>query len=408
MSYFILPKNKNIINVNPIDSSSLICKPYISYSLFYYYNQLIEQINLLCLDDKDISQNFYEEISRVVNPYEYVFTRVPGSQFSVSKLKPKTSMFYDFFEIATTLNIFDFYKSDAIKSLHITPNHCDTVDCLEMLRENFSDDVECYEGLNDEIFRKIGYNKYEFMFFDTIHHIPEVYMYSLIEYIMIILRNQNYNGCCVIKLSYVFHKPVVDILYFLSSLFDKVYIIKPTTNNITTFDRYVVCKNFLIGQDKINYLKLNYFRLLVFLKKLDKKNILSILNFDIPYYFTVKLDDMNIITGQPQLEALNLIINILRNKNKEEKIDMIKKSNIQKAVNWCEKYKIPCNKFSEKTNIFLPTIKDISSNTSFNPGVNTCLKDSTVARGFESQEFTNILQEYSSKDFSGPSFISPL
>jgi hypothetical protein len=33
---------------------------------------------------------------------------------------------------------------------------------------------------------------------------------------------------------------------------------------------------------------------------------------------------------------------------------LIKKTNIQKSVAWCEKYKIPCNKFSEKTNIFLP------------------------------------------------------
>ena len=36
----------------------------------------------------------------------------------------------------------------------------------------------------------------------------------------------------------------------------------------------------------------------------------------------------------------------------------MKKCNIQKSVSWCEKLKIPCNKFSEKTNIFLPIIKD--------------------------------------------------
>jgi len=37
---------------------------------------------------------------------------------------------------------------------------------------------------------------------------------------------------------------------------------------------------------------------------------------------------------------------------------MMKKCNIQKSVSWCEKLKIPCNKFSEKTNIFLPIIND--------------------------------------------------
>jgi hypothetical protein len=55
---------------------------------------------------------------------------------------------------------------------------------------------------------------------------------------------------------------------------------------------------------------------------------------------------------------MNQIINILKNKNKDEKIELIKKVNIQKSVSWCEKLKISHNKFFEKTNIFLPIIKD--------------------------------------------------
>jgi len=62
------------------------------------------------------------------------------------------------------------------------------------------------------------------------------------------------------------------------------------------------------------------------------------------------------IKEQKQLEAFDQIITIYKNKNKDEKIDNIKKINIQKSVAWCEKYKIPCNKFSEKTNIFLPIV----------------------------------------------------
>jgi hypothetical protein len=71
---------------------------------------------------------------------------------------------------------------------------------------------------------------------------------------------------------------------------------------------------------------------------------------------------MNIIIGQQQLESLDMIINIIKNKNKEDKIETIKKTSIQKSVSWCEKYKIPCNKFSEKTNIFLPINKEIKQN----------------------------------------------
>jgi hypothetical protein len=180
---------------------------------------------------------------------------------------------------------------------------------------------------------------------------------------MIILRNQMYNGSSIIKIDNIFHKPVVDILYILSSLYEKVYVLKPNTSNITTFDKYIICKNFQYDESKARFLKLNYFRLLIFLKKLENRHIESVLDFDIPYYFTMKLEDMNIIIGQQQIDSLDLIINILKNKNRDEKIETIKKSNIQKSVSWCEKYKIPFNKFSEKINIFLPISKEYKNNS---------------------------------------------
>jgi hypothetical protein len=105
-------------------------------------------------------------------------------------------------------------------------------------------------------------------------------------------------------------------------------------------------------------LKLTYFRLAVFLKKLDGKRITSIVEQEIPYYFTTKLNDLNIIIGQQQLDSLNLVINLLKNKNKDERTEVMKKASIQKSVSWCEKYKIPCNRFTEKTNIFLPISKE--------------------------------------------------
>jgi hypothetical protein len=99
---------------------------------------------------------------------------------------------------------------------------------------------------------------------------------------------------------------------------------------------------------------MNYYKLFIFLKKLDNKHIKEVLDFNVPYYFKNKIDDLNIIIGQQQIESLNQIISLYKNKNKDDKIESIKKNNIQKSVSWCEKYKIPCNKFSEKINIFLP------------------------------------------------------
>ena len=361
MSYFTLPKINSTIIVNPLDSSNNI-NPYISYSLFNYYNEMQQQIKTIFSSNNDLSFNNYNDIIKIVNPYEYIFSKVPGSKFSVSKLKQKSNIFYDFLEVCLTLNVFNFYKSNSIKTLHITNNN-DTIECLEMLRENFTDENEYYNEINDEQISLINDKKFDFLFFEINFVNDSEYIINLIKSLMVIFKNQSLNGSCIIKINNIFYKPILDIIYILSSLYEKTFILKPNTSNITNFDKFIVCKNFITNQDKVLNFKLNYIKLLVFLRKLNEKNIISILNFEIPYYFKIKLDDINIIFGQQQLESLDLIINILKNKNKEDKIETIKKSNIQKSVSWCEKYKIPCNKFSEKTNIFLPINKEINESS---------------------------------------------
>ena len=359
MNYYILPKINNTVIVNPIDNINnyLRLQPYISQSLLKYYTESNKQIKSICENDIE-NKLSYEDLIQIVNPYEYIFSKVPGSKFSVSKLKPKTNLFYDFLEICSIVNIFESYKLQTMKTLHVTYNHSDTIECLEMLRENYTDEITSYNEINDSIIKSIGEQQYNFLFFETKKGDINQYIYSFIEILMVILRNQANKGSCIIKISEVFHKPVVDILYILSSLYERTIVLKPNTNNITTFDKYIVCKNFKPREKNTNF-KLNYIRLFVFIKKLEGKQIVSLLDHEIPYYYMLKIDDMNIISGQQQLESLDLIINILKNKNKEEKIETIKKSNIHKSVSWCEKHKIPCNKFTEKTNIFLPVSKEI-------------------------------------------------
>ena len=121
MSYYILPKINNTIIVEP-ESSGNFLSPYISHSLFNYYNEVNQQIMSNCFSnnvsnnvtnnvtENDLSYNKYDELIKIVNPYEYIFSTVPGSKFSVSKLKPKSNVFYDFLEVSMTLNVFDLYK----------------------------------------------------------------------------------------------------------------------------------------------------------------------------------------------------------------------------------------------------------------------------------------------------------
>jgi hypothetical protein len=354
MSYYILPKNINIIEVNPTSSHN-VCSHYITFSLLNFYSQIKKQIIDMFMNDYDLSDNSFDEAIRIINPYEFIFSKVPGSKFSVSKLKPKTNIFYDLLEIFNNLNVLDSLKEiKFIQTLHISPNFEDSIECFGIYREECNDSHIYYENIDMDN-HNLKEMKADFIFYETD---IKNYFYSCIQSIITILGNQNYNGSCVIKIGHVFNKPVVDMLYFLTSLYDKVYISKPSTNNITSFDRYIVCKNFQFNELDNSYLKFNYFKLIIFLKKLENKHISNILDIDLPYYFKSKIDDLNIIIGQQQLEALDQIITIYKNKNKNDKIENIKKNNIQKSVLWCEKYKIPCNKFSEKINIFLPIINE--------------------------------------------------
>ena len=88
------------------------------------------------------------------------------------------------------------------------------------------------------------------------------------------------------------------------------------------------------------------------------KCLFSLIEGDLPYHFLNKIEEVNAIIGEQQLEAIDYAFNINKNKNKEEKIETLKKINIQKCIQMCQKFKIPYNKFTDKVNIFLQSNLD--------------------------------------------------
>jgi hypothetical protein len=141
MSYYNLPKNYSLkdIQINPIVEFNDI-KLYTSQSLYNCYNDCIKQL-CKCLVESNMT---ISNISKDINPYEYIFSIIPGSNFSVSKLKSKSSVFYDILEIFNTLNIFDNFINKIISSIHISKNYLDSVESIELLRENKINKSLCF------------------------------------------------------------------------------------------------------------------------------------------------------------------------------------------------------------------------------------------------------------------------
>jgi hypothetical protein len=151
----------------------------------------------------------------------------------------------------------------------------------------------------------------------------------------------------------IYYKPIVDILFTLGCLYEKCYLIKPNASNILTQDKYLVCKHFRsITADEF---KRSISKTIDAMHRIviNGNHVASLISNDISCYFLTKLEECNIIIGQQQIEYMDKVINILKNKNRLDKIDALRKSNIQKCVLWCEKYKIPCNKLNDRANIFL-------------------------------------------------------
>ena len=361
MSYYILPKNNNNIFIEPVVNLDdiNIC---ISYSLYNFYNESKNQLKCLVKTDELI--DIFKNLLKIINPCEYIFSKVPGFKYSISKLKSKSNLLYDLLEIFNTLNIVEYFLNKNIICLHISENYIDSNYCIDFLRENQKNEHVNFLDINEEIYNTINDKRYNFIFYEIKNFNFEnlnYYVLNIIQVLMILLKYQSSNGICIIKINHIFYKPIIDIIYILSSVYEKVYIIKPNTSNITTFDKYIVCKNFILDDIKKEIYKNYYFKLANFISVYSQNsniNISSIINCEIPSYFINKIDDINIIIGQQQLESIDQIINILKNKNKEEKVENIKKTNIQKSIIWCEKFKIPHNNFSEKVNIFLPLKKE--------------------------------------------------
>jgi len=367
MNYYIIPKNNFNIKINLQLTNSI--SPYISYSLIFFMNDIYNQlfkIQETC--EPKINENesiTIDYINKIVNPFEFIHSNVPGSSISVSKVKPDSSIFFELMELFQVFNINDILSlKQKINVAHLTNNYTSTNYLLNMLREDNEDTVISedfnYNNLY-EIFVKNSYkHKLDLIiceFHPDEYNNTKQYINNMILVLIIVIKYQMNQGMCIIKIDNILYKAVIDVIFILSGMYDKIYLVKPSISNITKGERYLICKNF-----NDNYL--NQTRLLQSIEEnlilkieneqlMDKKCIKSIIENELPYYLLNKLEESNLVIGQQQLEAYDQIINIFKNKNREEKIENLKRSHIQKCIQWCEKNQLPHNKFIDKVNIFL-------------------------------------------------------
>jgi 23S rRNA U2552 (ribose-2'-O)-methylase RlmE/FtsJ len=161
---------------------------------------------------------------------------------------------------------------------------------------------------------------------------------------------QKKGGNFILKLFDTFMQHSIDLLFILSSFYEKIYIIKPQTSRYANSEKYVVCKNFLYNSiDDFYPILCNNFEKMVN----TDEYIHRFIDCPIPIIFITKLEEYNAILGQQQIENIHYTISLIKNKNKQDKIENLIKTNIQKCISWCIKYNISYVNLVNTGNAFL-------------------------------------------------------
>ena len=390
MSYFLLPNIINDINIEnlkiKIDNNKII----ISKSLACYLNCMKTQI--------DNYINEWDTYKRYTNTYEYIHTPIPYLKHSVCKLKPLSRSFYKLIEI---FNIFNMeFPDKPMSSFHLAEGPGGFIEALTSYRENnyktyhksdtyygmtlINDNDEnipgwnkshvflskypnvkiisgidntgnllnvnnlwyCYSNYKNSIDFITGDGGFDFSVnFNQQEHLSTKLIFAQIVYAIAL---QKKGGTFILKIFDIFTQVTIDLLYILSSLYEKCYIIKPYTSRFANAEKYIVCKYFKLNN---SYKLVKKFASFFDIINTDK-SINRFLDINIPYLYINKLEDINAILGQQQLENILLTLNLLDN-CKSDKIELIKKTNIQKCIQWCIKNKLPYNKNINQQNMFI-------------------------------------------------------
>ena len=160
---------------------------------------------------------------------------------------------------------------------------------------------------------------------------------SFLLYLPAMLLKLKQGGNIIISIQDTYSVMIHDVLFYLNSIFDKVYISRPNIMITSDKHRYIICKSLerKIELSEIsNLLKFFYYLIVV----LNKEKILSksirIFEQDIPMFFKCKIDEINCIYGQQILEYTMMVIN-----NKQHELYSYYKTRNEQIDNWIKNHK---------------------------------------------------------------------
>jgi 23S rRNA U2552 (ribose-2'-O)-methylase RlmE/FtsJ len=386
--------NGAMINGTMINKT-IINKTIINKTLHKYLNILKQQI-----DDCDA----WDKFKKYTNPYEFIHTIIPNTRQSICSYKPLSRSFFKMIEMSHMLNILNELPQDKCKSFHLAEGPGGFIEALVFLRKNKNDTyygmtlleennhnipgwrkskgflyenpnviiekgtdgkgdlmnsmnlLYCYKNYKGQFDLITGDGGFDF----SVHYLTQEMVSAslIISQISFAIALQKKGGTFIIKMFDTFSKVSLDILYLLSNIYETVHVVKPHTSRYANSEKYIICKKFRINETQRQELINSCFKLLVTLQKAKTKNIDTLFNFDLPYYFVNKVEEYNAIFGQQQIENISATLELIVN-NKPEKLELYKKNNIHKCITWCQQHQLEYNGTVQANNIFLSSKRSL-------------------------------------------------
>ena len=387
---FLLPKlTENEIENNSIDllfeSKETCSHNIINKSLNFYLKSIKKQID---------GKNDWDKFKKLTFSYEYISSRIDYSEKRICNYEPISRAFFKIYEIIYNLDILSNKKN--INTFHLAEGPGGFIEATAYYRKNKNDKyygITLIDNKNKNIpnwdkckrvmrkYKNIkildGPSKDGDIFnYDNLNYIIDNFSncmdfitgdggidYSedfnnqeqmtinlIVAQVIYALIMQKQGGHFILKIFDCFYENTINILYTLSTFYENVYICKPDTSRSANSERYVVCMNKrkTLTEKEIDNIKLNY-------NKITDKNIIFKRFIDkLPTYnYLLKIQEINSILGQQQLENINLTLNYIFSSNNysydnfikknKEKVKNIIKTNITKCIKWCLCYNFEYN-----------------------------------------------------------------
>ena len=349
MTYINLP-NLNNLNLD----FNIIYKKDLENSINNKEHLLCNSLHNYLLILKQSIDEYYEYwdiMKKITNPYEYIHTIVPNHKFSLCKYKPLSRSFFKMIEM---INTFEFLTDrNPIQTFHLAEGPGGFIEAFNYKRKNPNDiyygmtlindntnipswkkashilnsnkniKIEYGSSKNGDLFLKENLiycnKKYAksmdyitgdggFDFSSDFNNQEDISFKLILSQIFYALVMQKKGGHFVLKIFDVFKIKTIEVIYLLCNLYENVFIFKPNTSRNANSEKYIICRNYKNNNKRIISNIIENFDILIN----QVENIYSLFNIDFNQLFITKLQEINAIYGQQQLENIKNTLGLIR------------------------------------------------------------------------------------------------